>query len=100
VWVLAAIGLQALVLAAFGMVAAVALVLTARNAIAIAGSGPLVSQMFLPPGAARLGDLLPARILPAWSLGDALAMGVALLVCLPLAASVRLWRIGKVPPRK
>jgi hypothetical protein len=96
-WVLAATALQGLVLSACASAAAVLLVLSARNALAIVGSGPLRPQAFLPPGVERRGDLLAPVIVPAWRLGDGVLMGVLMLVCVLLAAAVRLWRIGGAP---
>lgn len=99
-WVLAATAVQGLMLAACALVLAALLALTARGAIALLGSGPLRPQAFLPPGVERLGHLLPPAVVPVWRLAEASWMGVWLLVCVPLAAAVRLWRVGAQPPNR
>ena len=92
--VLRALGVQGAFLAVSAVAVGAVIVLAARLGFAIGGSGPLHPERFLPPAAERLGQLMRPSFIPQWGWLDAVEMTVVTLIAVPLAGSVRLWRIG------
>ncbi len=92
--VLQATGVQALLLAAAGLLGACALAVAANGAMGLLGAAPFSTQALLPAGVERLGTLLGAAYTPRGRWGDAVTLVAIGVPSTVISAAGRLWRVA------